>query len=307
MNFIYVLGRGHSGTTMLDLVLGHAFRFRSCGELISGLSRYPEQRCTCGLKMQECDTWGGSIQSIGESEQERRVFFGYLASKASIFQIHKALFFARDKEYEAALLKESRLIEALKGDCNGIIDSSKELTRGVALALGPSKASWLHIYRKPEQIAASYRYRARKGKIKIYRRLYSVPNSFLFLLDFFVATSWSIWTLLTILIGVVAPKKYICVSYEQFLKDPVGHTYSIGQQFGVSVDKETISERINSSLTVGHIVGGNRMSQEKTFSLKASESTQRSVPISTTLICFFLCFPVKLAARYMYKRAFSRM
>ncbi|MCQ6261984.1 hypothetical protein MLD55_08565 [Alcanivorax sp. MM125-6] len=291
---------------MLDLVLGHAFKFRSCGELISGLSRYPEQRCTCGLKMQECGAWRSSIQSIGESEQERTDLFCYLASKASIFQIHKAFFFAKDKQYEAALLKESRFIEALKGDCDGVIDSSKELTRGVALALGPSKASWLHIYRNPEQIAASYRFRAKKGKIKIYRRLYSVPNGLLFLLDLFVATSWSIWTILTILTGAIAPKKYVCVSYEQFLKDPVGHAYSIGEKFGVSVDKETIRERVSSSLTVGHIVGGNRMSQERTFSLKASESTQRSVSISTTLICFFICSPVKLLARCMYKRAFSR-
>lgn len=307
MKFIYILGRGHSGTTMLDLVIGRSLGFRSCGELISGLSRYPSQRCTCGLMMEQCETWQAAIEALDIAVEDRPTFFKYLASKASIFKLLSAVFHKWDPVYRRALSKEADFIRAAQGDYKGVIDSSKELTRGVALARGPAKAIWLHIYRKPEQISASYRFRARKGKVKIFRKLYMFPPHLLFLLDIFVAITWSVWTFLTILIGCILPNRYICIKYEAFLESPAKHISVIADSIGESVSLATIEERIAAKINVGHIVGGNRMSQEGSFFLKSSSTTQRAIPLSSKVICFLLCAPVKLMAFLAYKASFKPM
>lgn len=304
MNLIYILGRGHSGTTMLDLVIGHVFHMRSCGELISGLSRYPSQKCTCETEMENCETWKPSFEALGGGV-DRAEIFRYLSSQASIFKLPSALFCNFSPVYREALNKEAAFINAAQGSFNGVVDSSKELARGLALAVGPSKAVWLHIYRRPEQIAASYRFRAEKGKVKIYRKLFSIPTPLLFLLDVFVAISWSIWTLLTVLLGIVFPKRYICINYESFISEPDKHLFILGGELGLNVSLSEIQERLKAPFSVDHIVGGNRMSKEKEFSLKGASSTTRSIPFITKFICLFFCFPVRMVAYIAYIKTFK--
>jgi hypothetical protein len=54
--WIYVAGRGHSGSTMLDAMLGNAPEIESVGELVSGMGRY-EERCSCGETFDACPYW----------------------------------------------------------------------------------------------------------------------------------------------------------------------------------------------------------------------------------------------------------
>ena len=43
---VYIMGRGHSGSTMLDLMLGNHEKIHSVGELTSGFRRRSE-KCSC--------------------------------------------------------------------------------------------------------------------------------------------------------------------------------------------------------------------------------------------------------------------
>src|SRR4051795_9833771 len=52
------MGRGHSGSTILDILLGGGAAVESVGELVSGLERYEAgEPCACGEPMRRCPFW----------------------------------------------------------------------------------------------------------------------------------------------------------------------------------------------------------------------------------------------------------
>jgi hypothetical protein len=53
---IYIVARGHSGTTILDIILGNSEDAFSCGELISGISQI-NPKCSCGEELKDCVFW----------------------------------------------------------------------------------------------------------------------------------------------------------------------------------------------------------------------------------------------------------
>src|SRR3954453_2028087 len=56
--YLYIMGRGHSGSTILDILLGAGAAIESVGEVVSGLEYYHRRvRCACGPLMRECPFW----------------------------------------------------------------------------------------------------------------------------------------------------------------------------------------------------------------------------------------------------------
>lgn len=55
---IYIMGRGHSGSTILDIIPGNSAQLESVGEPMAGLSRGSEgEICACGEPIQDCAHW----------------------------------------------------------------------------------------------------------------------------------------------------------------------------------------------------------------------------------------------------------
>lgn len=54
--WVYIAGRGHSGSTMLDAMLGNQDGIESVGELVSGMGRY-EALCSCGAEFKDYQFW----------------------------------------------------------------------------------------------------------------------------------------------------------------------------------------------------------------------------------------------------------
>lgn len=53
--YVYVMGRGHSGSTVLDALLGNADNARGIGEVVAGIDgTHP---CSCGDPVDECSHW----------------------------------------------------------------------------------------------------------------------------------------------------------------------------------------------------------------------------------------------------------
>lgn len=80
---VYISCRGHSGSTLLDLMLSGHPRLIGVGEVYSlfdparnFLNRPKEVRCSCGKQMDQCDFWGKTTDLLrerwtaGASEQE---------------------------------------------------------------------------------------------------------------------------------------------------------------------------------------------------------------------------------------------
>ena len=74
--YIYIMGRGHSGTTILELLLNRSANLAAMGEVDKlGLQTYRDERtrwigqCSCGERPQNCPLWGRIIKYIEDSQQ----------------------------------------------------------------------------------------------------------------------------------------------------------------------------------------------------------------------------------------------
>src|SRR5262245_53099489 len=65
--YLYIMGRGHSGSTILDILLGNSRQIESVGELLAGLSRADHEMCCCGETMPDCAFWR-EVRSRVETE-----------------------------------------------------------------------------------------------------------------------------------------------------------------------------------------------------------------------------------------------
>jgi len=68
---VYIAGRGHSGSTLLDLMLGGHPRLIGVGEVFSlfdparnFLNRPAEVTCSCGKQMNECEFWAPTTEIL---------------------------------------------------------------------------------------------------------------------------------------------------------------------------------------------------------------------------------------------------
>lgn len=65
---LYICGAGHSGSTLLDMLLGSHSRIASLGEIINlPMDLATNSPCTCGKTVRECDLWSKVVRTL-ESE-----------------------------------------------------------------------------------------------------------------------------------------------------------------------------------------------------------------------------------------------
>ena len=74
-NLVYIAGLSHSGTTLLDLILGCYPEFVGLGEVARVIDRgvvdktwYKDVDCSCGKKMPACPVWGSILTNLETME-----------------------------------------------------------------------------------------------------------------------------------------------------------------------------------------------------------------------------------------------
>lgn len=67
VNYVYICSAGHSGSTLLDLLLGTHSNVETVGE-ISHLSKNIalNTKCTCGMPVRSCDVWGEVLNIVDD-------------------------------------------------------------------------------------------------------------------------------------------------------------------------------------------------------------------------------------------------
>lgn len=79
--YAFVLSAGHSGSTLLDLLLGAHHRIMSLGEITHLPKNFSlNTKCGCGLALQDCETWGRIFE-----EFERRTSINFRQDPYSLF------------------------------------------------------------------------------------------------------------------------------------------------------------------------------------------------------------------------------
>jgi hypothetical protein len=165
--YVYIMGRGHSGSTILDILLGSSAAIESIGELVSGAAD-PTHVCSCGATPTNCTFW-----SRVRAEVEACGIDYWALARASRAQAHvrhlSATAIARpgaspDLDRLArhtAALAES--ICAASGKPH-MLDSGKEPSRALFLLKFLPESRIIHLVRDPRAVLATYYRRLARGE-----------------------------------------------------------------------------------------------------------------------------------------------
>lgn len=135
-NLVYICSAGHSGSTLLDMILGAHSAMASVGEMLLLPAEIDLQgKCTCGQEIVRCEIWSGVIDALSKSRggdfrsHPEKLFLGYIHS-----EVRKAAFMTRSYKFKRIALNLLRYAKLrYEAPVPGICFS--RLDRGLAATL----------------------------------------------------------------------------------------------------------------------------------------------------------------------------
>lgn len=304
-DWVYIAGRGHSGSTMLDAMLGNAPTIESVGELVSGMGRYDEL-CSCGEPFGSCPYW----TAVRERFQRRTGLSWDQAVDRSKRQAHITAFprtVMGGDEHE--WVRELVAITAGIGDAIAaagpqgtepqlIVDSSKEITRALFFLRFVPSSRVIHLMRHPVSILQSDYYRLKGGTgFKFLRRRYHPKRFFGPFLALSVMT-WIIGNLLADLTRTFARERFLRVRYEQLIFEPQETLTRIESFLECSLEVVRDGVRAAQPFAVGHNIGGNHMRLSGTFVFDPGKSRRKGLPVRYAIMSWLMTWPLLIAYGY---------
>jgi hypothetical protein len=264
IKIIYFIGTGHSGSTLLDIILGAHPQGVAVGELI-GISRWLQNElkinCSCGQNMDNCEFWSHVFETWGyrvgkESVSEYSALQSFY-ERSSLLSLISRMFYQKQfygsskasKYFQLSAELYNTLIEV--GGVTFIIDSSKNLVKALSLSKNPHVDLYLiHLVRDPRAVANSY-YKFNLGNKENW------GSKMVYLLR--MALMWILYNLLCeFILTRMEKEKCIQILYEDLVREPQKVLERIGgivEKNYLSVAKKLMS---GEALSVGHVVGGNQ-------------------------------------------------
>lgn len=201
---IYIGGYGHSGSTLLEYLMSRSPAVLACGEAVSSLRKRAanedEKECTCGRMASDCPVWG--------------------------------LLYDPDRlppRTHAQLLRQ--LVEDSGGRHAAIVDSSKTAWGSLSAPFRlrrefGAEFALVHLMRDPTAVCWSvlkqkYRRAERQGRRVRYQTLRCG----------WVVLSWGFSNLACELFGLVHPKQYLRLRYEDLARSPDGRLQALFARF----------------------------------------------------------------------------
>lgn len=301
--WLYIAGRGHSGSTMLDGMLGNADGVESVGELVSGMGRY-EALCSCGETFGDCPFWcrvrRRYEEIAGESWDN--------AVQASVGQAHvrnlprtiKAGGGGGQEWVRNLAACSAHIAEAVCQDGNDVVvDSSKEITRALFLLRFVSGSRVVHLVRHPARILESDYHRLKKGTgFKFLRRRFR-PKRFFGPFLFLSCVSWMAGNLFAEVVRWFGKDRFLQVRYDDIISSPVREMERIEAFAGINLDR--VKEKVvqGAPFLVGHNIGGNHMRMAGSFVFDPKKSSRKGLPGRYRIMANIVCWPLLRFYGYM--------
>lgn len=298
---LYIMSRPHSGSTILDILMGNSRSVEGVGQLVSDMGKL-DNPCACGETIRGCPFWRevrAAVAAEGISWDE--------AVAASVEQAHVRRFWRtwRAGPDDPAMRRLARVTAALVRAIAAaagkphVLDSTKEPTRALFLAKYCPDARLIRLVRDPRSAVASHYWRLKeKGFYHFLRRDWRIPQlgpAFLAL----AALSWTVGNLLGELVMRTAPERVLLIRYEDLRDQPATALRRIAAAFGLDLEDSIEKLEAGAPLAVQHIIGGNdvRLEPGLRFDPKR-ESKRRPLPRWVELLTVACCWP--LMRRYGY-------
>jgi hypothetical protein len=302
VRWVYVMGRGHSGSTVLDALLARAPGFVGTGELLSGLARF-DDRCSCGATLGACPFWRG-VRARFEA-RTGRPWADLVATSQAQGHVRRfpATLLARPDAPRVRRLR--RLTHAVgaalaaEAGTAGVIDSSKEVTRALFLARFVPGVRFVHLVRHPHDVLASHRQRVRGGTgFRFLRRTYrreALEPAFLAL----AAANWLAGNALAEGVRRVAPPgRVLRVRFEDLCAAPRATLARLGAFLDADLRAVADAVEAGATLPLGHVASGNRMRLQGTFRFDPARRSARPLPAAYRRLANALTWPLMRAYGY---------
>ena len=298
--WIYISGRGHSGSTMLDAMLGNAADIESVGELVSGMGRY-DGLCSCGATFRDCQYWQGVRERFEKTAGEP----WDSAVASSVGQAHIKRFFptmlaGKARAWVSRLRTHSEAIAGAvtNGATESIVDSSKEISRALFLLRFVPESKVVHLVRNPANILESQYFRLKSGTgFRFLRRTFH-PKKMYFPFLLIGCVGWIVGNALSEIVRMYGRDRFLVVKYEDILSQPVAELDRIEQFVGIPLGEVKAKVQNNQPFQIGHNVGGNHMRMAGEFVLDTKKGSRGNLPKRYHILVKVLCFP--LLKRYGY-------
>ena len=304
ISWLYIAGRGHSGSTMLDGMLGNVDDIESIGELISGMNRY-EALCSCGEKFKDCQYWIGVRkrfkEKAGISWDKAAI---ELREQAHLKNIAKTAVASSKKVWIQRLRIYSECIAGAvcqKQEHKMILDSSKELSRALFLLRFLSETKIIHLIRHPVSILQSDYYRLKNGTgFKFLRRRF-YPTKFYAPYLLISCIGWIFGNILSDIVRQFGKKRFLRVKYEDLITNPIREIDRIEHFAGISLD--TVKHKIinGEKFYIGHNIGGNHMRMTGSFVFDPKKSKRTGLPKRYRILTNIVCLPLLFVYGYKFK------
>ena len=302
---IYIVGRPHCRSTILDAALGNASRVQGVGELLSGLSRFPDEPVPAGGTIASNPFWTRVRQEF-ESQVRNTSFADASKTLHQAFQLRnlpRILLGSRNSRFLQLLSHlSSRLYEAIcdTAECDIVVDSGKRVTQALFLARTNPDVRIIHLVRNPLDIMASHLKRMREGeRIHFFGRRVNA-NSFGPFLLCILALTWTVGCFLATLAERIAGARAMRIRYEDFVADSASCIAAIGDFIGADLSDVSEILRTGTPLHCPYNIGGNRIRFKQ--SLKVAPQTSANEPLPRYLAMWIATVSFPFTRVYGYLR-----
>jgi len=297
---IYVMGRGHSGSTLLDSVLSADPDVEGVGEIVAAMGRY-DKSCSCGESIGDCPFWvavraeaervsdssWADLVAVNQRQARVQRFPATLAASARSSAVR------RQWELLVAPLQAVRSVAGVPV----VVDSSKEATRALFFSRFVPGVVIVHLVRDPSDVVASDLHRIRNGTFRFQRR--QIPTGghelpFLIL----SAVGWLVTNGLCELVARRGSAPVVSVRYEELCDDPVAVIHAVAAAAGRSFDVGPKRVAAGGPLSFGHKIGGNAIRLDGPVTVARASSHKRAITGRQMRIVRLITKPLR--GRYGY-------
>ncbi|MBD3311255.1 MAG: hypothetical protein GF349_02005 [Candidatus Magasanikbacteria bacterium] len=260
MNIVFILGSGHCGSTLLDLIL-------DCHSKIIGVGEFEnvgkEKLCSCGRDFEECELWKNILKHRDLSKLKIfRTKKDFLLNKNNFYYYKKEM---RSVDLNSYITENENMFDQVLGFFDQkkdfIVDSSKNVDRFELLF----KSNYirpiiLHVVRDGRAVTWSYFKKYKKAMPYMWK---------------WFAQNFKIYYL----------KKrnkadYVFVRYENLAKNPKKEIERILNSLGLVYEENMLNFRNFTH----HQAGGNRMRLSGTNEIKEDVSWKKNLPMKYRLL-----------------------
>ncbi|MBW1999944.1 MAG: sulfotransferase [Deltaproteobacteria bacterium] len=299
---IYIMGSGHSGSTVLDIVLGNHPDIVSVGELSNFITKRKtdSEYCACGEPANRCQFWSniywewtdrvkrGEVEeylSLQNTFEHFKHWFHLQRTKRDDFQSPRFQAYAEG----ARALFEA--ISVVSGK-NIIVDSSKNPVRALALSMVPGiDLRLVHLVRDGRGIVWSFRKKRGKEKNIRAKLVYSSP----WLASFE-------WVLNNAASGFLLTEAYsqgIRIRYEDLVEQPGKVLTDMGRALEIGLEPVIDALLSGKEMRIGHNIAGNRVRMTGSIRLKPDCEWKERLPRYDQRVFWLLAG--SLAKKYGYR------